>query len=65
MEKTFRHCKNCGELKERINAGRYPNGKDTRYVDSLGKQWSGNWCESCHKERTRLKTLERRSNNKK
>lgn len=55
-----RQCKACGEFKIRIRSGRYPNAKDSVFVDIEGKQWSGNVCPQCHVERTKNKQKERR-----
>ena len=47
-----RHCKDCGELKTRIEDGKY-NSKDKRYKDENGKLWNGNRCGSCVVKRSR------------
>lgn len=49
MESNLRKCKVCSEEKMRILNGRYPNKKDRRWVDSSGKQWSGNICPDCQR----------------
>lgn len=59
--KDKRICRECRVIKTRVGAGRYPNGKDTKWVDEHGKQWNGNMCPSCFKYRTRFKTKERRN----
>lgn len=46
-------CKECGETKKRYNAGKYPNNKDTRFVDELGKEWSGKRCPECQRARSK------------
>lgn len=48
-------CKQCGETKKRINAGKYANGKDIRWVDETGKQFNGLTCPSCHKNKVKNK----------
>jgi hypothetical protein len=48
-------CKHCGETKKRYPAGLFANGKDTRWVDENGRQWSGHTCSMCHAEKTKLK----------
>ena len=50
-EKNKNQCKQCMRIKMRISAGRFPNKKDTRYVDENGKMWSGQLCPECHKLR--------------
>lgn len=49
METNKRHCKLCNFLLVRIAAGKYPNNKDTKYIDEYGKEWSGRVCPGCHK----------------
>lgn len=48
------HCKGCGAIKKRIRAGRYANGKDTRWVDEAGKEWNGHKCPDCHRSKAKL-----------
>ncbi len=46
-------CKNCGVTKERVMAGKYPNGKDKRWVCPITrKQWSGAVCSECVVEKS-------------
>lgn len=59
-EKNLRKCKQCEQLKIRIKSGRYPNSKDSKYVDDTGRQWSGNVCPSCHAENCKKKKREKR-----
>lgn len=40
-------CSICGETKKRISAGKYPNGKDRRWVDESGRQFCGSKCPTC------------------
>lgn len=51
QEKNIKQCKICLEFKERINAGKYPSLKDSRYVDSKGKEWNGHTCSDCHRKK--------------
>lgn len=44
-------CKKCGETRKKYRAGKYPNGKDTKFVDEFGKEHSGRTCSNCHKNR--------------
>lgn len=61
QESDLRVCKQCGEKKMRIRSGSYHNGKDKKYVDINGRQWSGSVCPSCHahncKERQKLQRI--------
>lgn len=53
-------CKLCGETKKRYIAGKYPNGKDKKYVDENGKEFSGHRCPQCHKEKAaQLKRIQK------
>lgn len=40
-------CKKCGESKKRIRAGKFGNGKDTRWTDEAGRQFNGLCCPEC------------------
>lgn len=53
LEANLCHCKKCGELKTRIEDGKYPNSKNKRYVDGSKKLWSGKVCPECQKNRTK------------
>ena len=47
-EYSIIECKSCKQVKKRYYAGRYPNGKDKRWCDLDGRQWSGAVCSLCH-----------------
>lgn len=53
MESNKVICKQCNFLLTKINDGRYPNGKDKRFKDEFGGEWSGRVCPSCHKTNNR------------
>lgn len=53
MEINKRHCKFCGVLKDRIEAGKFPNGKDKKWRDESGKLWSGKVCGECNNNRSK------------
>lgn len=42
------HCKVCGELKIRIERGKYPGSKNKRYVDEQDRAFNGKTCPDCH-----------------
>lgn len=44
-------CKVCAKEHKKFNAGRYPNGKDVRFVDDNDREWSGRVCPTCHSTR--------------
>lgn len=60
---TLAVCKSCGETKVRNPAGKFPNGRDTKYVDAEGKQWNGKKCSSC--VATHMKTHQKVKRSKK
>ena len=53
QEKNKRLCKRCSQLKERIEDGKYPNGRDKKWRDESGKLWSGNICGECNNSRSK------------
>lgn len=46
-------CKVCEQLKTRIEAGKYPNGKIKVYTNEFGKKWNGKTCPDCNKDRVK------------
>jgi hypothetical protein len=44
---TFRICKKCGESKVRNPSGKFPNGRDTRFVNEKDRTWNGLVCVEC------------------
>lgn len=62
METNLRICKQCQQLKTRIDAGKFNSTKkDKKYVDETGKLWSGSLCPECNK--IRLKDVMRNKRN--
>lgn len=55
-------CKICRQVKNRIQNGKYPNGKDKRWVDETGSQWNGAVCPSCQKLKVKQQTKHSRHN---
>lgn len=55
VETNKRICKRCNKIKDRIQAGKFPNNKDKKWVDDTGKQWSGSMCPACVVELARLR----------
>lgn len=51
-EYSIIQCKACGETRTRYYAGRYKNGKDKRWVDEEGREFSGLKCPQCHSDKT-------------
>jgi hypothetical protein len=50
---TFAICKSCNEKKIRNPAGKFPNGRDKRYIDAAGSQWVGMTCSQCQASKMR------------
>lgn len=48
IEQNVRLCKKCLIKKPRISAGKYPDGRNSRWVDCSGREWSGRSCPDCH-----------------
>lgn len=46
-----KQCKDCGELKDRIQFGKFGEGRNKRWIDNNGKQWMGYYCPDCNKKR--------------
>lgn len=49
---TFK-CKHCSQIIVRTMVGRYPNGRDKRWVDTNGET-CGFVCSVCHREKMAL-----------
>jgi len=52
-EVNKRRCKICGEEKNRILAGKFPNGRDKKWAGDNGKLWNGNICGDCNLKRAK------------
>lgn len=48
-ESNLSKCSNCGEIKERIQAGKYPDGRNKKWVNKDGELWVGRRCADCVK----------------
>jgi len=48
QEKDIRQCKVCKEYKIRIRVGKYPDGKNTKFMSEDDQLWNGRVCPSCH-----------------
>ncbi len=48
MEVNRKKCKVCGEEKNRIAAGKFPNNRDKRWIQDDGKLWNGLTCGDCN-----------------
>jgi hypothetical protein len=56
-------CRTCGKLEVRKHSGSF-DGKNKRFVDSEGKLWNGRNCSSCHRNKVKVQTKEKRTNAK-
>lgn len=52
VEKNIKQCKVCGQLKERILAGKFDT-KNKKWTNEQGKLWNGHTCPECHKNKTK------------
>lgn len=64
MEINVRLCKNCKVKKQRIEAGKYPNGRDKRWKDESGLLWNGSICGECNRTRAKGVMKKVRANEK-
>lgn len=60
---TFAICKVCNEKKVRNPAGKFSNGRDTKYVDEHNKLWNGKRCSDCQATKMRAHQKVKRSKN--
>jgi hypothetical protein len=58
-------CKVCNKEHKRYFAGRYPNGKDKRWIDEHGREFSGKVCAGCHANRCAKRIAIKRQSSKK
>lgn len=49
IESNKTQCKVCKAMKDRIEDGRYPDGRNKRWKDEDGKLWNGHICAACNK----------------
>lgn len=60
-ESSVIKCSRCYKVVTRYLAGRYPNGKDKKWVDEKGREFSGRTCPPCHSDRAAGNNRRRRS----
>lgn len=51
IEHNKRKCKKCLQEKDRVAAGKFPNGRDKKWAELNGKLWNGNICGDCNVSR--------------
>ena len=64
-EVNRRVCKKCGEEKNRILAGKFPNCRDKKWVGDSKLLWNGNICPECNVKEsfTKMRKLRDKVNN--
>lgn len=53
-------CKSCKQPFERIMAGKYPDGRNKKWVDAEGREFCGLTCPSCHSSRVAVRNKNKR-----
>jgi|GEM_PF-6989579 hypothetical protein len=64
IESDLSTCRLCEKIKVRRYVGKYPNGRDKKYVDEKGQQWCGRKCPDCQADRARNNMRRIRKNGK-
>lgn len=59
-ETDVSQCRKCGKLEVRRQDGYFPDGRNKRFVNAEGKQWSGRACPDCVLKRVRTQVKEKR-----
>ena len=54
-------CRKCGKLEIRRQDGYFPDGKNKRFVNNEGRQWSGRSCPGCVRSRVRNQIKQKRA----
>ena len=60
QETSLIKCKCCGKEVKRYCVGKYPNGRDKKWVDTEGRQFMGLKCPDCHSESVALRSKNNR-----
>ena len=60
QESSIVTCKNCKVTHKRFLSGKYPDGRNKRWVDASGREFCGSICPSCHVARVALRNRNRR-----
>jgi hypothetical protein len=61
VESNKRICKTCLKIRDRVAAGKFPNGRDKKWTDQSGKQWVGSTCPDCVIEKSKLRMQQKRA----
>jgi len=46
-EENLSKCNSCQEIKPRIQDGKYPDGRNKKWIDDKGGLWVGRRCADC------------------
>ena len=63
-ESNLSKCRCCGEIKPRIQDGKYFDNKNKRWRDDKGQLWSGRRCGDCQKLEMKKRMQKKRSKEK-
>lgn len=64
IEANLSKCTSCQGIKQRIQAGKQPDGKNKIWVDEHGKRWNGRKCPDCVIEGMKSRMSKLRSDRK-
>ena len=64
MDSDLSKCRVCGRIEVRKHDGFFPDGKNKRFTDADGKQWSGRKCPACVRNDAKCHIKEKRANAK-
>lgn len=53
-------CRKCEKPEVRKQDGYFPDGRNKRYVDANGAQWSGRACPACVRKRVKEQVKDKR-----
>lgn len=59
-ESDISTCRKCGGLEVRKQDGYFPDGRNKRFVNTEGAQWSGRSCPTCVRKRVKETIKEKR-----
>lgn len=63
MEINKTICKGCKQIKDRVSAGTFKNGRNKKWRDENGQLWSGKLCGPCNALRLK-ETMQNKRNTK-
>ncbi len=57
-------CRKCGKLEVRRQDGYFPDGRNKKFVNAAGDQWSGRACPDCVRKRVKEQVKKKRADAK-